>query len=151
MREGCTDARGQVELLDLAAGLYSFALPLGKIRSSVAVVAGRTESFTVVLEAGLQLHGLVVDSAHNAVPDAIVAFDSFRDAPVEVQVDAAGRFELRDVHTPVLVRARAPGQLPTSCRRARSWSCAWPPTKRRAVASRVAPWTRPGARSAACV
>jgi hypothetical protein len=114
--EGYTDERGQAELFDLPAGGYSFALPLSKVRSSVAVVAGTTESFTVELEAGLHLRGLVVDFGQIFVPGAIVAVDSFRDAPVEVQADAAGRFELRDVQTPVLVRARAPGRLPSIAR-----------------------------------
>jgi RNA polymerase sigma-70 factor (ECF subfamily) len=115
-----TDARGECRIDDLEPGPVSVLSDRGDGASDLAqpmLIPGRTTDVTLVIRAGPDIDGEVVDTAGDPVADAdIWVGDDFIDSGsgrIVTCSDAEGRFRIRSVSGTRLIGARAAGHSPS--------------------------------------
>jgi hypothetical protein len=115
-RRGATDAGGRARFEGLAPGPYWLYTDRGG-RTEVALSSGETRALAVVLAAGVDVDGVVVDGAGRPVPDAEIWLSRNLGAgwlagEVAARAGPAGEFFLRSVAPEQAVGAFAPGFAP---------------------------------------
>lgn len=119
-RASTTDESGTCVLSDLQPGNVLVDIP-GRAASAVELVAGETARVELVLPAGVQVFGRVLDREGNAIPHAEIAcaedLHSLERASVVGAADAEGQFLLRGLPRGAYLGARSISHGPSVLQR----------------------------------